>query len=91
MGTLWTIQSSHSGLSLYSKEPLAIGTAYYAISLGTNIVLTSLIIARLLMHRRAIQLAQLGAQHARGYLSIATLIIESATLYSAFAIAFLVS
>lgn len=90
MGTLWTLQSSHPGLSLYSKEPLAFGTAYYAISLGTNIVLTALIVARLLVYRRA-HLAQLGTEHTREYLSAATLIIESAALYSAFAIAFLVS
>ena len=46
MGILWTIQSSHPDLSLYSKEPLAFGTAYYAISLGTNILLTVLIVTQ---------------------------------------------
>ena len=90
MGVLWTLQSSHPGLSLYSKEPLAFGTAYYTLSLGTNIILTALIVVRLLMYRRA-YLAHLPAEHALQYLSIATLIIESAALYSAFAIAFLVS
>lgn len=90
MGTLWTLQSSHPGLSLYSEQPLAYGTAYYAISLGVNIVLTILIISRLLLYRRT-HLAHLPAQHAHQYLSLATLIIESAALYSVFAIAFLVS
>ncbi|KAI0756150.1 hypothetical protein C8Q80DRAFT_1071327, partial [Daedaleopsis nitida] len=90
MGTLWTLQSSHPGLSLYSKQPLAYGTAYYAISLGINIVLTVLIVARLLMYRRT-HLAHLPREHAEQYLSLATLIVESAALYSAFAVAFLVS
>ncbi len=90
MGTLWTLQSSHPGLSLYSKQPLAYGTAYYAISLGVNIVLTFLIVARLVMYRRT-HLAHLPAEHAQQYLSLATLIVESAALYTAFAIAFLVS
>ncbi|KAI0714648.1 hypothetical protein C8Q76DRAFT_618809 [Earliella scabrosa] len=90
MGTLWTLQSSHPGLSLYSAQPLAYGTAYYTLSLGVNIILTVLIIARLLMYRRT-HLAHLPPQHAQQYFSIATLIIESAALYSIFAVAFLVS
>ena len=90
MGTLWTLQSSKPGLSLYSKEPLAFGTAYYATSLGLNVVLTALIVLRLLMFRRQL-LAHLPPEHARQYLSIVSLIVESASLYSAFAIAFLVS
>ena len=90
MGTLWTLQSSHPGLSMYSKEPLAFGSAYYALSLGVNIILTILIVARLLMYRRT-HLEHLPAEHAQHYLSLATLIIESAALYTCFAIAFLVS
>ncbi|KAI0658354.1 hypothetical protein C8Q70DRAFT_1054946 [Cubamyces menziesii] len=90
MGTLWTLQSSHPGLSLYSKQPLAYGTAYYTLSLGVNIILTFLIIGRLLMYRRT-HLAHLPAAHAQQYLSLATLIVESAALYTVFAIAFLVS
>ena len=90
MGTLWTLQSSHPGLSLYSKEPLAFGTAYYTLSLGTNIVLTVLIVASLIIYRRA-HAAHLPPEHTQHYLSLATLIVESAALYSAFAIAFLVS
>ncbi len=90
MGTLWTLQSSHPGLSLHSQQPLAYGTAYYAISLGVNITLTTLIVARLLMYRRT-HLAHLPAEHAQQYLSLATLIVESAALYSVFAVAFLIS
>ena len=90
MGTFWTLQSSHPGLSLYSKEPHAFGTSYYAISLGMNIILTALILARLLMHRRTL-VAHLPSEHANHYVSLATLIVESAALYSAFAITFLVS
>ncbi|RDX50535.1 hypothetical protein OH76DRAFT_455973 [Lentinus brumalis] len=90
MGTIWTLQSSHPGLSMYSKEPLAFGTAYYTLSLGVNIILTILIVTRLLMFRRS-HLEHLPAEHSQQYLSIVTLIIESAALYSCFAIAFLVS
>ncbi|KAH9854457.1 hypothetical protein C2E23DRAFT_913810 [Lenzites betulinus] len=89
MGTLWMLQSSHPGLSLYSKQRLAYGTAYYTISLGMNTVLTALIIARLLAYRRT-HPAHLPAAHAQQYLSLAALIVESAALYSAFAVVFLV-
>ena len=90
MGTLWTLESSHPGLSMYSAQPLAYGTAYYTLSLGVNIILTILIVGRLLMFRRT-HMAHLPAEHAKQYLSLATLIVESAALYSAFAVAFLVS
>ncbi|KAJ7850156.1 hypothetical protein B0H14DRAFT_3866643 [Mycena olivaceomarginata] len=52
MGVLWTVEISQPGLSLYSKLPLAYGTAYYAISLGVNIIITIFIISRLLLYRR---------------------------------------
>ncbi len=55
-----------------------------------NVILAALIIARLLAYRRT-HLAHLPAANALHYLSLAALIIESAALYSAFAIAFLVS
>ncbi|OSD05324.1 hypothetical protein PYCCODRAFT_1533092 [Trametes coccinea BRFM310] len=90
MGTLWTLQSSHPGLSMYSKQPLAYGTAYYTLSLGTNVVLTMLIIMRLLKYRRAL-LDCLPSAHSQHYVSLISIIVESAALYSAFAVAFLVS
>ena len=90
MGTLWTLESSHPGLSLYSALPLAYGIAYFSISLSVNIILTILIVARLLMFRRTL-LAHLPRAHSGHYLSLATLVIESAALYSIFAVAFLVS
>lgn len=90
MGTLWTLQSSSPGLSLYSKLPLAYGTSYYTLSLGVNIILTILIILRLLAYRREIT-RRLPADYASSFVSLATIIVESALLYSLFAIAFLVS
>jgi hypothetical protein len=90
MGTLWTLQSSQPGLSLYSALPLAYGTSYYAISLGVNIILTILITVRLLLYRRIV-LGVLPEDHAREYVSLLTIVVESASLYSVFAIIFLVT
>ena len=90
MGTLWTLESTHPGLSLYSKKPLAFETAYYSLSFGLNIILTILIVVRLLACRRN-YLRVLPPEHVQHYLSLVTLFVESAALYSAFAFAFLIS
>jgi hypothetical protein len=90
MGTLWTLQSSQPGLSFYSALPLAYGISYYTISLSLNVVITLLIVARLLWYRRAL-LDAMPAAHARHYLSLAAVLVESAALYSFFALGFLIS
>ncbi|KAJ7658455.1 hypothetical protein B0H17DRAFT_1213202 [Mycena rosella] len=90
MGVLWTLESSQPGLSLYSERPMAYGTAYYAISLSVNVVISILIIARLLIYRRRLRTGVPGAR-ASHYLSIATIFVESAALYSVFAILFLIT
>ncbi|KAF8167323.1 hypothetical protein B0H34DRAFT_792062 [Crassisporium funariophilum] len=90
MGTLWTLQSSQPGLSLYSALPMAYGTSYYIISLSVNIILTILITIRLLMYRRRV-VATLALEHGKHYFSLATIIIESAALYSVFALIFIIT
>ncbi|KAJ7642904.1 hypothetical protein B0H17DRAFT_959946 [Mycena rosella] len=90
MGTLWTLQSSQPTLSMYSKLPMAYGTSYYAISLGANILLTLLITGRLVAYRRTL-LETLPPDLARHYISLGTVIVESAALYSIFSILFLVT
>ncbi|KAF8965861.1 hypothetical protein BDZ97DRAFT_1699028 [Flammula alnicola] len=90
MGTLWTLQSSQPGLSLYSALPLAYGTSYYVISLSANIILTILISARLLIYRRRL-IATMPNDDGKHYFSLATIFIESAALYSVFAFIFIVT
>lgn len=90
MGTLWTLQSSQPGLSLYSALPMAYGTSYYVISLSVNILLTILIAARLLMYRRKAMLT-LPHGHATHYVTLAAIFVESAALYSIAALTFIVS
>ena len=90
MGVLWTLQSSHPGLSLYSALPLAYGTSYYAISLGVNILITILIVIRLFQYRTTVA-RSMPVEYAQQYLSIAAVLVESAALYSVFALCFLIS
>ncbi|PFH45793.1 hypothetical protein AMATHDRAFT_8659 [Amanita thiersii Skay4041] len=88
LGTLWTIKSSQPGLSLYSTLPLILGTSYYVVSLAINIIVTILITTRLIMYRKTM-LSTLPNEHAKHYVSLATIIIESSALYSVFAIIFI--
>ncbi|KIJ27597.1 hypothetical protein M422DRAFT_37667 [Sphaerobolus stellatus SS14] len=90
MGTLWTLQSSMPGLSLYSALPIAFGTSYYVVSVSINIILTILITIRILLHRKKL-LDTLPAEHAQQYLSLMTIIIESAAIYSVTALLFIVT
>ncbi|KAJ6590060.1 hypothetical protein DFH09DRAFT_1140782 [Mycena vulgaris] len=90
MGTLWTLQSSQPHLSMYSKLPMAYGTAYYTLSLGANVLLTLLIIGRIAAYRRRL-LAHFPRELATHYISLGTVVVESAALYSVFALLFLVT
>ncbi|KIL60271.1 hypothetical protein M378DRAFT_47309, partial [Amanita muscaria Koide BX008] len=90
LGLAWSLVSSLSDFPPYSKIPLALGTSYYVTSLTVNIVITILIILRLALHRRAI-LQALSPDYAKQYLSLAAIIVESAALYSVFALAFIIS
>lgn len=90
MGVLWTVQSSRPGLSAYSALPMEYGTSYYAISLSINIVLSLLIVTRLFQYKRTVA-RTMTSEHAQQYLSLATVLVESAALYSLFALMFLIT
>lgn len=87
VGTLWLIQVS-------DKSPF-IATAvnwtipYFAISLSLNVLVTIAIVSRLMMYRRRIS-SVLGSSHGSQYTSVAAMVVESASVYSAFSIVFLV-
>jgi Zn-dependent protease len=66
------------------------GTAYTATSVGLNVLATIMITIRLVLHRQLI-LNTLPPEHATHYVSVATIVIESAALYSIFALGFMVS
>jgi uncharacterized membrane protein YgcG len=69
---------------------MAYGTSYYIISLSVNILLTILITIRLLLYRRRARRAIQGDQGSE-YFSLAAIVIESAALYSVFALIFIIT
>ena len=65
------------------------GTAYYALTVSLNIMVTALICARLLHASRGIS-AALGSESAKVYTSVTTIVLESAALYSVTGIMFII-
>ena len=80
------VQISQPSLSLWSS--LNFSLPFFSLSLSLNIIVAIMIVTRLLLERRKI-ISALGRQHARQYVGIAMMIIESAALYSIFSITFL--
>ena len=66
------------------------GVPYFSLSVALNIVLTLAIAVRLLMMRRSV-VSSLGPEHAKMYISVTSMMIESAALYSITGLIFIVS
>ncbi|KAF8553471.1 hypothetical protein OG21DRAFT_1414227 [Imleria badia] len=67
------------------ETTLHFATAYASLSLLLNVTVTAIIAVRLLLHRRRM-VRQFGAGHGSHYASAVTIVIESASLYTAFLI-----
>ncbi|KAG6902743.1 hypothetical protein C0995_012407 [Termitomyces sp. Mi166 len=77
---------------MYSALPQAFGTSYYVISLSVNIVITILITIRLLLYRRRmLNTLPDAVEQASDYVSLATIMIESAALYSVLSLIFIIT
>ncbi|KAF6755424.1 hypothetical protein DFP72DRAFT_1122027 [Ephemerocybe angulata] len=66
------------------------GIAYWSLSIVLNLLITSSIAGRLLKMRSAIR-AVLGPKHSSPYTSVLSMIVESAALYTAWALIFMAS
>ncbi|KIJ57991.1 hypothetical protein HYDPIDRAFT_163675 [Hydnomerulius pinastri MD-312] len=87
MGIMFLIQVSTT--NPYFTNNINFTLPYLSLSLALNIIVTIAIVLRLLTFRYRI-IAVLGPSHGTQYTSIATMIIESAALYSAVSMTFLV-
>jgi len=85
LGILFLAQTSTS--SPFSAVNFTL--AYFIMTLALNIIVTILIVIRLLVYRRRI-VETLGREHVVHYTNVAAILVESASLYSAFSILFLV-
>ena len=75
---------------LLGRHPIRYALAYVSLSLLLNIAVTAIIVGRLLLYRRQM-VRQFGAAHGSHYASAATILIESASLYTGFLILVIIS
>lgn len=87
MGVLWLIQISQTGP--FENSAINWTIPYFTLSLSLNVLVTIAIVLRLLSYRHRITNV-LGSSHGSQYTSIAAMIVESAAIFSAFSICFLV-
>lgn len=82
------VMLSRPGMTLWSHISVQLFTAYWAISIAFNILLTVGIVALLIVTRRRVGKHVISSTP---YLSVSAILIESAVLYSACGIAFIVA
>ena len=86
MSICLTMVLSQPGDNFWSANAISFGIAYWSMSVALNLGITSAIVARLLFMRSRLQ-SVLGPRHTELYTSVAALLIESAALYSVWALA----
>ncbi|KAK0466160.1 uncharacterized protein EV420DRAFT_1510226 [Desarmillaria tabescens] len=84
------ISIARSQDSFWATTSVRLGIAFWSISAGLNIIFTCLIASRLLLLRRRAD-AVLGPSHGSHYTSVVTIMVESAALYSLWALVFLIT
>jgi hypothetical protein len=91
MGVMWLVQISAPASSPWSTSSNSINFTlpYFWLSLALNITMTIAIVSRVLLFRWRITRV-LGPKYGSQYTSIAALLVESALIYSTFALLFLV-
>ncbi|KAF8507405.1 hypothetical protein JB92DRAFT_2735378 [Gautieria morchelliformis] len=89
LGICFLKQVGATSQSPWSATGINFTIPYYSMSLALNILVTILIVVRLLLFRRRIN-KLLGKSHGAHYASLAAMIVESAAMYSSFALLFLV-
>ena len=89
---MYMYQSSVPGNILVNKPVVAdLGLSYFTVSFSLNILLTSMIVTRLVWHRRNIRNAMgTSARVGQLYGAIVTILVESAALYAVSFLLFLV-
>jgi len=82
-------QLTETGAELFSSTTVNFALGYWAASIATTMCLTCLIVGRLLFFRMRLQ-RLIGKGHRSPYFTVSAMLIESALLYSLFALAFII-
>jgi len=81
LAILSLIQFQQPGGSFWTHATVQFFVPFWFLTISLNVLLTLLIVVRLLYVRRTI-LSVLGAEHARTYTSIITILVESSAIFS---------
>ena len=76
-------------IGFWAPLTINIGIAYWSTSIALNVLLTASIAGRLMFMRRKIR-RLLGPKHDSPYTSVIAMLVESAALYTAWALVFMV-
>lgn len=90
MSIMVIFQSSRPNASLWTTTTVQFTLPYFTISVSLNIILTLLLVGQLL--RMSYDLRKtMGKNHAATYISIAAMLLESATPYAAVGLIFIIT
>lgn len=89
MTILALFQTAKPGENLWMKNAINVYIPYWSLGIANNAFMTLLIVFRMLMMRRMFSGA-LSSKNLKVYLSISAMLIESAALYSAFGIMYII-
>jgi hypothetical protein len=87
---LLLIQLNAPGGSRWHSISFNLFTTFWGLEIGTNLLLTVLIVGKLMYRRRQLRKV-MGATSTATYVTISAMIVESALLYSAAGLAFVIS
>ncbi|EIN03772.1 hypothetical protein PUNSTDRAFT_77726, partial [Punctularia strigosozonata HHB-11173 SS5] len=89
LGILTMFQSAQPTASLWTHSTVNVAIPYWSTTISLTLVVTILTCIRLFSARRTL-INALGAEHARLYTSVMTVVIESAALYSVVGLIFII-
>jgi len=81
LSILAVFQAAQPHSSRWSHSSLEFELPYWALTVSLNVVITIAVVYRLLSMRRAV-ISTLGANHAKMYTSIISMVVESAAIYA---------
>ncbi|CAK5279916.1 unnamed protein product [Mycena citricolor] len=90
MAILMIYESALPGASFFAGDPVSYGVPYVWMTIGLNIITTTLICGRLLTVRHKVR-AILGDQYSRTYTGIVAVLLESALPFTALGIIYVIA
>ena len=90
MSILSVFQSSRPTASLWTDTTVQFAVPYFSVSIGLNILLTLLLVSRLLYMGYYVG-RTIGKDHSQTYISIATMLVESAAPYAITGLMFIIT